>query len=191
VQGRGSLGKAHILLSVICVLAAVPAFGQSREELEAFMESVADQAAGAVLPPGVDDMVAALQASPEGTRIGLILWLDSRIRAAADDFDFDRMDRYQAFRTCLDTQGADCSLLRNLQATGAWQESPIVGGGDDTLEGGQGDDTLEGGGGDDTLIGGQMSACHESAAYNYERCKAGGNSEAQCSYERGLNLSQC
>jgi hypothetical protein len=167
MRGKGRFRNAGIVVSAICVLASLPAWGQSRDELETFIESVAGQAAGAVLPPGVDDIVAALQASPEASRVTLIVWLDSRIRNAAEEGDFDRVDRYQAFRTCLDTRGADCSLLRQLQNTGAWQ--------------GKGEPAATD----------EEGACLEGVRYNYDRCKAGGTSEEQCSYERSVNLSRC
>ena len=185
---------AAIIACIFAVTGTSPVLAQTQEQLEAFISKVVEEVIEAPLPPGVAEIKDVLENLPQLTQAGLLFWLDERIQNAIIEDDWDKVDRYQAFRTCLQPENRDCSRVQQLQAAGAWRgsdEPAVAGEGDDALIGGQGSDTLQGGQGSDTLQGGDNSACSEGARYNYDRCKAGGNSEAQCSYEYQLNLSRC
>lgn len=117
-RGRAlRLVAAPLLACVLSVAAA-----QDESQWRTFIDQVAEgtgqaveAAIGELLPPGVDDVAAALMESPDIVKTGLQLWLQGKMRDAALAEDWNRLDRYQAFHSCLAT--GDCGRVQQLTAT--------------------------------------------------------------------------
>jgi hypothetical protein len=132
--------KQHRRLRTFCILAALflctvsvsPVRGQAiigetwedkKQQIIAFIDAAASTAAGEALPPGAMDIVNVLRASPDIVKQGLREVLKQRTTAAILDDDWDRVDRLQAFSSCLE---GDCARLDQLRAT--WKPGePAVG----------------------------------------------------------------
>ncbi len=77
--------------------------------LQSFIENVVLSR----LPDPVGDVVNVVRSAPEITKKGTLLWLNRKMVNAASRGDFELVDRYQAFFSCLATD--DCEALRRLQ----------------------------------------------------------------------------
>jgi hypothetical protein len=95
------------------------------DAVAAGLSAAANVAVGEVLPPGVGDVVSALNASPDIVKVALIQWLHAKMQRAAIDDDMSRLDRYQAFLTCLTNH--DCAKVRAITS--------VSGGTNDTIRG--------------------------------------------------------
>ena len=122
----GMMSKSAIaaLVVMLSVGAAPSLRAATQSDWENYMDTIAGglSAAGSVvvgevLPPGVGDVVSALIASPAVIKTGLILWLNKKMQQAAIDDDMRRLDRYQAFQTCLTKN--DCVKMRAITSVGA------------------------------------------------------------------------
>jgi hypothetical protein len=103
------------------------------EQFKIFIQSVAEQAYNEArgLPPGVDEMLDVLENSPDLVKGGLTFWLNQKVAdttalalqaeengdQAESDRLMARVDRYQAFFTCIN---GDCTALNQLKASGNW-----------------------------------------------------------------------
>ena len=105
------------LVVTLSVGAAPSLHAATQNQWQNYMDAVAGGATAAVgvalgeiLPPGVSDVVSVLNASPDVIKTGLIVWLNKKMQQAAIDDDMRRLDRYQAFQTCLTKH--DCARMR-------------------------------------------------------------------------------
>jgi hypothetical protein len=76
--------------------------------------SVAQNAAGEFLPGPTSDAAQLLVSMPDASKAGLELWLNRKMSDAAAQNDWNRMDRYQAFLSCVANN--DCAKVRELTA---------------------------------------------------------------------------
>jgi hypothetical protein len=121
----------------LAALAVTSVRAQTVEQVKIFVSTVVDEAMGAALPPGVDEIVDVIENSPELIEGGLKVWLNGKMAETTmaaleaeergDQAEHDRLmvkvDRYAAFLTCLT---GDCTKLNQLKAAGAWP--PTAGG---------------------------------------------------------------
>ena len=66
------------------------------------------------LPDPIGDAVVVVKSSPDLYKASTLIWLKKKMEAAIYDDDMTRLDRYQAFYSCLGTE--DCDALHELQS---------------------------------------------------------------------------
>ena len=123
--------RAIFILAALVMFAAVaPVRGQEvfgetwedkKEQIIAFIDAAVSTAAGEKLPPGMMDIVNLLRASPDIAKQALREVLKKKMTDAIIDDDWERVDRIQAFSSCLE---GDCSRLEQLRATSTPAEPP-------------------------------------------------------------------
>jgi hypothetical protein len=127
--------KQHRRSSTLCMLAALAlgtvlagavrgqefvgeTWRDKKEQIIAFIDAAISTGAAEGLPPAVGDIVNLLRASPDIAKQALREVLKRKMTDAIMDDDWDRVDRIQAFSSCLE---GDCGRLEQLQAT--WRPS--------------------------------------------------------------------
>ena len=112
---------AALALLVCLVASSAFALPQPKDWSESDWEKFIEESVGIGLSGALDkvgsatpivDLYSALSAFGSSTNVGLRLWLN---RKMAETEDPEKINRYQAFFTCL---GGDCARLKALAATG-------------------------------------------------------------------------
>jgi hypothetical protein len=116
--------KTILIAALLLGLASVPVMAKPADWTEddwvKFVEEAVQIGLGDALSKTdssvpLGDVYAALSSLDGSTEAGLHTYLQSKMREAADNNDTDRLDKYQAYDTCLMT--ADCSRLQQYAAS--------------------------------------------------------------------------
>jgi hypothetical protein len=83
-------------------------------DTEAGLQSFIENAVLSRVPDPTGDAVNVVRAAPELVKKGTLVWLQRKMTDASIKDDMERVDRYQAFYSCLATD--DCQALRKLQS---------------------------------------------------------------------------
>jgi len=103
-----------ILIVVFLAAHAGNAVFAADVDTEAGLQSFIENAVLSRVPDPTGDVVNVVRAAPELVKKGTLVWLKRKMTDASIKDDMERVDRYQAFYSCLATD--DCQALRKLQS---------------------------------------------------------------------------
>lgn len=117
--------KCFTLFFMIFVLSFTTIEAAALEvDTESGLQSLIENIVLGRIPDPVGDIVNTVRAAPQGIKAGTLMWLKRKMSDAVMDDDMARLDRYQAFYSCLAT--GDCADLQKLQLSRA-NDSQVAG----------------------------------------------------------------